>query len=328
MKKSLSILTAASFLMVSFLPTSAQAQDDWPKKNITLVVPFAAGGSTDILSRRVAELLQNELDTPVVVENRPGAGSTIATGQLARERRDVDYRILMASPGHTINASIYKSLPYDPITSFRFLVDMIKIPNVMVIPKSSPYNSVGEFITAAKSKQMSFSSSGIGSSIHMSGELFKYMTGLDKMVHIPYRGSGEALPALLAGDVDVSFENLPTINGLIKSGQVKALAVTTEKRSVYLPNLPTLNEVGANYGLKNYDTSAWFGLIANKNMSDDAYQKLIIALQKVKKSKEFHDFLPKIGAELAPEEGDAFRDFVAKDIRQWAELVNRIGLSK
>lgn len=328
MKKRLTLLSATSVLVAGLIPLSAHAKDEWPSKNITLVVPFAAGGSTDILSRRVAELLQKEVGQPVVVENRPGAGSTIATGQLARERKDVDYRIIMASPGHTINASIYKSLPYDPVDSFRFLVNMVKIPNVMVVPASSPYHNVGEFIKAAESKQMSFSSSGIGSSIHMSGELFKYQTHLDKMVHVPYRGSGEALPALLAGDVDVTFENLPTVNSLIKSGQVRALAVTTEQRSSYLKDVPTLNEVGGEYGLKDFSTSAWFGVIANKNMSDEAYNKLTEALERVKETPEFKVFLPNIGAESAPEEKEVFRDFIAKDIRQWAELVKVIGLAK
>ncbi|EKE76751.1 Bug family tripartite tricarboxylate transporter substrate binding protein [Gallaecimonas xiamenensis] len=305
--------------------SSAVAKGDWPQENITLVVPYAAGGTTDVLSRRVADLLQAELGKPVIVENRPGAGSTVATAQLTRAR-DPNYRILMASPGHSIGAAIYPGLRYDPVQDFRFIRNVINIPNVMVVPANSPYNSVAEFVKAAREKDgMAFSSSGVGSSIHMSGELFKKMTGT-KMVHVPFRGSGEALPALISGDVDVSFENLPTVMAMIKSGQVKALAVTTDKPSPFLPGIPTLAEAGKDLGLANYQTSAWFGLVANKKMSEEAVGKLQGALDKVMANQAFLNFLPQLGAEPATEKGDNFKAFVAKDVQKWADVAQEAGI--
>ncbi|WP_417356650.1 Bug family tripartite tricarboxylate transporter substrate binding protein [Gallaecimonas pentaromativorans] len=307
--------------------SSASAAGDWPQENITLVVPYAAGGTTDILSRRVADLLQGELGKPVIVENRPGAGSTVATAQLTRAR-DPNYRILMASPGHTIGAAIYPGLRYDPVNDFRFIRNVINIPNVLVVPANSPFNSVADVVKAAREKDgMAFSSSGVGSSIHMSGELFKSMIH-GKMVHVPFRGSGEALPALISGDVDLSFENLPSVLPSIKGGQLKALAVTTAHPSPYLPGVPTIAEAGKDLGLADYQTSAWFGLIANKKMSDEAVTKLQAALNKVMASDAFKQFLPQIGAEPATEQGEAFKEFVAKDVKKWAAVAEEAGIRR
>ncbi|WP_274597400.1 Bug family tripartite tricarboxylate transporter substrate binding protein [Pseudomonas sp. SST3] len=247
---SLTLPRALRLLLLStalpLVSLSAQAAD-WPTDTVRLVVPYAPGGTTDVLSRKVADLLQKEIGT-VVVENRPGAGSTMATGQLARGGRGSDHTILMASPGHTIGPVIYKKLPYEPVKDFRFIRNVIEIPNVMVVPADSPYESVEDFVEAAKTKEMTFSSSGIGSSIHMSGELFKTMTGT-KMTHVPFRGSGEALPALLGGDVDVSFENMPTVLSHIKSGKLRALAVTSAEPSPYLPGVEPLSKLGATWAL-------------------------------------------------------------------------------
>ncbi|MHB0774093.1 Bug family tripartite tricarboxylate transporter substrate binding protein [Halomonas sp. WWR20] len=307
------------------LASPSQAADEWPTDTIRLVVPYSAGGTTDILSRKVADLLQKELGT-VVVENRPGAGSTIATGQLARGGRDADHTILMASPGHTIGPAIYPNLPYDPIEDFRFIRNVIEIPNVMVVPANSPYDSVEEFINAAKEQEMSFSSSGVGSSIHMSGELFKTLTDT-QMVHVPFRGSGEALPALLSGDVDVSFENMPTVLPHIKAGKLKALAVTSAERSKYLPDVPTLSETGADEDLKNFTTNAWFGLIANKSMPDVAVNRLQQALDKIIASESFQSFLPQLGATAADEAGEDFRAYVKTDLERWSEVAEQAEIS-
>lgn len=178
MKKILSAacLAALGSTLATGLTVSTASANEWPTDDIRLVVPYAPGGTTDVLSRRVADLLQQELDANVVVENRPGAGSTVGTGRLARGGRDAEHTILMASPGHTIGAAIYPDLSYDPVEDFVFLQNMIDIPNVMVVPADSPYESVIEFVEAAKEENMTFSHSGVGSSIHMSGELFKTLT--------------------------------------------------------------------------------------------------------------------------------------------------------
>ncbi len=303
----------------------AQAKE-WPNDNIRLIVPYSAGGTTDLLSRKVADLLQRELTT-VVVENRPGAGSTVATAQLARGGRGSDHMLVMASPGHTIGASLYPNLRYDPVEDFVFIRNVIEIPNVMVVPASSPYNSVEEFVAAARNGQLSFSSPGIGSSIHMSGELFKNLTQTN-LVHVPFRGSGEALPALLAGDVDVSFENMPTVYPHIQSGKLKALAVTTAERSEFLPEVPTLQETGDAFGLQDYITSAWFGLIAHKSFPKQGQEKLKAALKKIVESEDFKSFLPQFGAVAGQEVGDEFRAFVESELEKWADVAEQANLNR
>ena len=321
------LVTAGAAVVLPLLGTTAQAAD-WPSKNVTLVVPYAAGGTTDILSRRVADLLGTELGVTVIVENRPGAGTTVATAQLARvSKRDADHRVLMSSPGHTVGASLYP-LSYDPVKDFRFIQNVIDIPNVLVVPAKSKYQTFEEFVAAAKTETTSYSSPGIGSSIHMSGELFKSKIGAPNMTHVPFRGSGEALPALLAGDVDFSFENLPTVYPMIKSGQLRVLAVTTNEPSPFLPEVPTVKAAGAAHGLGDFATSAWFGLIGSASMSDEAYGKLQVAVNNVMQSQAFNDFLPQLGAIAGKESGDAFKAMVERDINQWAALVEATGLGE
>ncbi|WP_313086004.1 tripartite tricarboxylate transporter substrate binding protein [Pseudomonas sp.] len=312
-------------LLGAALPFAAQAAD-WPTDTVRLVVPYAPGGTTDLLSRKVADLLQKEIGT-VVVENRPGAGSTMATGQLARGGRGADHTILMASPGHTIGPVIYKNLPYDPLKDFKFIRNVIEIPNVMVVPADSPYQSVKEFVEAAKQREMTFSSAGVGSSIHMSGELFKAMTG-SKMTHVPFRGSGEALPALLSGDVDVSFENLPTVLPHIKSGKLRALAVTSAEPSPYLPGVEPLSKIGADIGLGDFVTTAWFGLIGDDSLPDEAVERVQKALDKQLGDESFKDFVAQFGGELASEEGDDFRRYVEQDVKRWQRVAGQAELGQ
>ena len=326
MKKFLNALCAATFggaAALSLSVSTAQAQE-WPTDDVRLIVPYAPGGTTDVLSRRVADLLQEELDTNVVVENRPGAGSTVATGRLARGGRDVDHTILMASPGHAIGPAIYPNLAYDPVEDFVFIQNMINIPNVMVVPADSPYNCVLEFVEAAKKQNMTFSHSGVGSSIYMSGELFKSLTKTN-MTAVPFAGSGAALPALLGGDVDVAFENMPTVYSYIQSGDLKALAVTSAERSDYLPEVPTLKEIGK-YNLDQFVTTAWFGLIANKSFPEEAITTMQKALQKVMEREEFTSFVEQLGAKKGTLAGDDFKAFVADEVARWDEVAAEAGI--
>ena len=303
--------------------SAAQAQE-WPTKDVRLVVPYAPGGTTDVLARRVADLLQDELGANVVVENRPGAGSTVATGRLARGGRDIDHTILMASPGHTIGAAIYPDLTYDPVEDFVFIQNLIDIPNVMVVPASSPYNDVLEFVEAAKERTMTFSHSGVGSSIHMSGELFKALTETN-MTAVPFAGSGAALPALLGGDVDVSFENMPTVFPHIQTGDLRALAVTSAERSEYLPDVPTLSEIGE-HNLDQFITTAWFGLIAHNSFPDEASAAMQEALEEVMNREEFTSFVTQLGAEKGTLAGDDFKAFVAEEVARWDEVAADAGI--
>lgn len=326
MNKLLNILGAATCggVVALSLSVSTAHAEEWPSDDVRLVVPYAPGGTTDVLSRRVADLLQEELGSNVVVENRPGAGSTVATGRLARGGRGIDHTILMASPGHTIGAAIYPGLTYDPVEDFAFIQNMIDIPNVMVVPADSPYDSVMEFVEAAQDENMTFSHSGVGSSIHMSGELFKTLTGAD-MTAVPFSGSGAALPALLGGDVDVSFENMPTVYSHIQSGDLRALAVTSAERSEYLPDVPTLKEVG-DYNLDQFVTTAWFGLIAHESFPEEATATMQEALQEVMKREEFTSFAEQLGAEKGTIAGDDFKAFIADEVARWDEVASEAGI--
>lgn len=315
---------SSALLLAASISTACAAE--WPTGDVRLVVPYAPGGTTDVLSRRVADLLKDALDTNVIVENRPGAGSTIGTGRLARGGRDADHTLLMASPGHTIGAAIYPDLAYDPVEDFVFIQNVIDIPNVMVVPSSSPYQTVAEFIEAAQDKNMAFSHSGVGSSIHMSGELFKTLTG-SQMTAVPFAGSGAALPALLGGDVDVSFENMPTVYSHIKSGDLRALAVTSAERSPYLPEVPTLSEIGEN-NLDQFVTTAWFGLIAHKSFPEEGYEAMQTALDEVMERQEFLDFAEQLGAQPGQVEGEEFKQFVIDDLARWEEVAQQAGISQ
>ncbi|WP_141440248.1 Bug family tripartite tricarboxylate transporter substrate binding protein [Vreelandella titanicae] len=328
MNKLLSATCLAAFgsaLALGLVVSSASA-NEWPTDDIRLVVPYAPGGTTDVLSRRVADLLQQELDANVVVENRPGAGSTVGTGRLARGGRDANHTILMASPGHTIGAAIYPNLTYDPVEDFVFLQNMIDIPNVMVVPADSPYESVIEFVEAAKEENMTFSHSGVGSSIHMSGELFKTLTE-SNMTAVPFAGSGASLPALLSGDVDVSFENMPTVLSHIRSGDLRALAVTSAERSEYLPDVPTLSEVGE-YNLDQFVTTAWFGLVAHSSFPEEAQSVMQDALAKVMEREEFLDFADQLGAEPGQVSGEEFKRFIADEVERWEGVAQQAGISQ
>ncbi|NGO90864.1 Bug family tripartite tricarboxylate transporter substrate binding protein [Vreelandella stevensii] len=317
------LATCGGAVALALSISAAQAQE-WPTQDVRLVVPYAPGGTTDVLSRRVADLLQDELGANVVVENRPGAGSTVATGRLARGGRDIDHTILMASPGHTIGAAIYPDLTYDPVEDFVFIQNLIDIPNVMVVPASSPYNDVLEFIEAAKERNMTFSHSGVGSSIHMSGELFKALTETN-MTAVPFAGSGAALPALLGGDVNVSFENMPTVFPHIQTGDLRALAVTSAERSEYLPDVPTLSEIGE-HNLDQFVTTAWFGLIAHNSFPEEASAAMQEALEEVMNREEFTSFVTQLGAEKGTLAGDDFKAFVAEEVARWDEVAADAGI--
>ncbi|PMR72099.1 Bug family tripartite tricarboxylate transporter substrate binding protein [Billgrantia endophytica] len=317
-------LAACGSALALTMSVSTASANDWPTDDVRLVVPYAPGGTTDVLARRVADLLQDELDANVIVENRPGAGSTVATARLARGGRDADHTILMASPGHTIGAAIYPDLTYDPVEDFLFIQNIIDIPNVMVVPANSPYNSVLEFVEAAKEQNMAFSHSGVGSSIHMSGELFKNLTETN-MTSVPFAGSGAALPALLGGDVQVSFENMPTVYSHIRSGDLRALAVTSAERSEYLPDVPTMAEIGE-HNLDQFVTTAWFGLIAHNSFSQEAHEAMQEALAAVMQREEFLDFAEQLGAEPGQVAGEEFKQFIAEEVERWDAVAEQAGI--
>ena len=274
----LALASALATALVLAAPLPALAQAAWPAKPVRIVVPFAAGGTTDILARAIAPELQRAFGQPFIVDNKPGAGGNTGAAEVAKAPAD-GYTLLMGTVGtHAINPALYPKMPYDHLKDFVPVTLVAGVPNVMVLnpafAQKYGIQSVADFIRAAKANPGKFNmaSSGNGTSIHLSGELFKSMAGVF-MVHFPYRGSGPALLDLIAGNVDLMFDNLPSAMPQIKSGRLKALAVTSATRSGALPDLPTVAEVGGP-ALKQYEASSWFGLLAPAGTPADIVNRI------------------------------------------------------
>ena len=251
------IAAAAALLAVSpFLATTASAQT-WPTRPIKLVVPFPPGGLIDNMARLVAPKLALELGQPIVIDNKPGAGGNLGAAEAARAAAD-GYTLLMASPPLTISPALYSKLPYKP-EQIAPVALLGRVPNVLMVNPASGINTVAELTALAKSKpgQLNYASNGQGTSLHLSAELYKSQSGAF-VTHIPYRGAAAGLTGLMAGEVNMMFDNLPSALGLINGGKLKALAVTTPQRSSALPGVPTMEEAG----VKGYQVFAWFGLAA------------------------------------------------------------------
>ena len=305
----------------------AQAQTAWPSKPVKIVVPFAPGGTTDLLARAVAPELSRAFGQQFVVENRAGAGGNVGAEAVSKSAPD-GYTILMGTVGtHGINRALYPKLPYDPFKDFAPITLVAAVPNVMVVnadkAKALNINNVSDFIKAAKSRpgQFNMASSGNGTSIHLAGELFKSQTGIF-MAHIPYRGSGPALLDLMGGSMDVMFDNLPSAMPLIKSGKLKALAVTSGQRSGAMPDLPTIEEAA---GLKGFEASSWFGLLAPAGTPADIVNRI---QQEVAKSLNTPAIKEKMLAQGAIPSGNTpaqFATLIESEHKKWAVVVKASG---
>jgi len=307
----------------------AAAQAGWPTKPVRIVVPFAPGGTTDILARAIAPELSKAFGQQFIVDNRAGAGGNVGAEIVARSPAD-GYTLLMGTVGtHGINRALYPKLPYDPIKDFAPVTLVAAVPNVMEMnaekAKQLGINNVQEFIAYAKTHpgKLSMASSGSGTSIHLAGELFKTMTG-SFMTHIPYRGSGPALLDLVAGSTDVMFDNLPSSMQQIKAGKLKALAVTSAQRSPALPDVPTVEEAGGP-SLKGYEASSWFGLLAPAGTPPDIVNRI---QQEVAKSLGTPAIKEKLVAQGAIPSGNTpaeFAKLIDSEHRKWAAVVKASG---
>ncbi len=294
----------------------------YPNHAIRLVVPFPAGGTTDILARDVAKRLTDTLGQAVVVDNRPGAGGNIGADMVAKAAPD-GYTLLMGTVGtHAINPSLYAKMPYDHIKDFVPVVLVAGVPNVLVVNPSVPVNSVADLIKLAKTKPgaINFASSGSGTSIHLSGELFKAMAGVD-MTHVPYKGSSPALADLMGGQVQIMFDNLPSSLALIKSGKLRAVAVTSLKRAPALPDVPTIAESG----LPGFEASSWFGLLAPAGTPAPIVVRLNAEVNKYLQSPEGKDQLLAQGAEVAGGSPEQFVAHIRAETDKWAKVVKISG---
>jgi len=316
------ILRALGALAVAFA-ANVHAQAPYPNHPVRIVVPFPAGGTTDILARATAQKLTETLGQPFVVENRPGAAGNIGAEIVAKSPPD-GYTMLMGTVGtHAINASLYEKMPYDHVKDFVPVVLVAGVPNVLVVHPSVPAKSVQELIAYAKANpgKLNFASSGSGTSIHLSGELFKTMTGVS-MQHVPYKGSAPALADLTGGQVQLMFDNLPSALPLIKAGKLRALAVTSLARASALPDVPTVAESG----LPGFEASSWFGLLAPAGTPKDVITKVNAEVAKWLATPEAKEKLASQGAIVASGlTPDDFTRHIASETTKWQKVVKDSG---
>ena len=320
------LLAAAA---LPLFPLSARAQTGWPTKPVRIVVPFAAGGTTDLLARAIAPELQRAFGQPFVVDNKPGAGGNSGAAEVAKSSPD-GLTLLMGTVGtHAINPSLYPKMPYDHVKDFAPITLVAGVPNVVVMNPASAQkynvNTMVDLIRAAKVHpgKLNVASSGNGTSIHLSAELFKSMTGTF-MLHLPYRGSGPALIDLMAGNVDLMFDNLPSALPHIRSGKLKALAVTSGQRSGALPEVPTVAEGGGAL-LRNYEASSWFGLLAPAGTPADVVLRIQQETAKALAMPAVKDRMLSQGAIPSGMAPAAFAKFIAAETTKWAQVVKASG---
>ena len=324
----LALATIAQAAII-FIASAASAQTAWPTKPVKIVVPFAPGGTTDILARAVAPELSKAFGQTFVVENRAGAGGNVGADIVAKSPAD-GYTLLMGTVGtHAINKSLYSKMPYDPQKDFAPITLVAGVPNVMVMNTETAarlgINTVPDFIKFARASpgKMNMASSGNGTSIHLAGELFKSMTGT-YMLHLPYRGSGPALMDMVAGNADVMFDNLPSSMAQIKAGKLTALAVTSGERSAALPDVPTVEQAGGP-ALKGYEASSWFGLLAPAGTPPDIVNRIQQEVAKALASPAMKERLLAQGAIPGGNTPAEFTRHIDNEHRKWAGVVKASG---
>ncbi len=306
------------------LGAAAAAADNFPTKPITIVVPFSAGGTTDILARVIAQAMTNDLGKSVVVDNRAGAGGNIGAAMAARAPAD-GYTLFMGTVGtHAINQALYKKLPFDPVKDFAPMTRVANVPNLLVANPNQPFRSVQELITYAKANpgKINFGSSGSGSSIHLSGELFKTMAKVD-MVHVPYKGSAPAVTDLLGNQIAIMFDNMPSAINHVRAGKLRPLAVTTAKRSPELPDVPTVAEAG----VPGYEATSWFGMFAVAGTPKPVLDKLNASLTKVLAEPAVRAKIKEQGGEVVSETPEQFASFIKSEAVKWGKVVKDSGAS-
>ncbi|MDI1341034.1 tripartite tricarboxylate transporter substrate binding protein [Polaromonas sp.] len=320
-------LSSIALAATIFIALPVAAQTAWPTKPVRIVVPFAPGGTTDILARAVAPELTKAFGQPFIVDNRAGAGGNVGADLVAKSPGD-GYTLLMGTVGtHGINKSLYSKMPFDPQKDFAPITLVAGVPNVMVMNAEKAaklgINSVADFVKYAKAHpgQFSMASSGNGTSIHLAGELFKSQTGIF-MTHIPYRGSGPALLDLIGGNVDVMFDNLPSAMPQIKGGKLKAFAVTSAQRSTAMPELPTVEEAGK---LKGFEASSWFGLLAPAGTPPDVVSRIQQEVAKALATPAIKEKMLAQGAIPSGNTPQEFAKLIEAEITKWALVVKASG---
>jgi tripartite-type tricarboxylate transporter receptor subunit TctC len=316
------VRAALAVLALACAP-AAQAQS-FPTKPVRFVVPYAPGGPLDVMARALGDKMKDGLGQPVIVDNKPGAGGNLGADFVAKSPAD-GYTIVMGAVAtHAVNPALFSKIPYDPIKDFTPITLVASVPNVLVLNPGTPANSVKELIDYAKAHpgKLNFGSGSNGSAGHLAGEMFKQMTGT-YMVHIPYAGGNPAMLALLSGQTDLMFDNLANSIAQVKSGKLKALAVTTLKRSSFAPELPTLQEADAR--LKGFDINTWFGVMAPAGIPPEALKKLHAELVHALAQPDVKERLAKFGAEPGGNSPQEFAAFIRSEIPKYARIVKASG---
>ena len=311
-----SVIFSAAAAMLSLASGHAMAQA-WPAKPINLVVPFAAGGTTDVLARAVGVELAKVLGQPVIVESKPGAGATLGADYVAKAKPD-GYTLLMGAVHHTIASSVYKKLPYDFQKDLTPVTTVALVPNVLVVGTGVPAKSVKELLALAKADpdKLTYGSNGNGTGQHLIGSQFESMGGV-KILHVPYKGSGPLTTDLLGGQITMSFDTITPVLQHIKGGKLRALAVTTAKRSSALPDVPTLDESG----LKGFDLGTWFGVLAPAATPKDIVARLNAEIVKIVNAPDFRKKMEEIGAQPIGDTPAQMARLIKDDTERFAKLV-------
>jgi tripartite-type tricarboxylate transporter receptor subunit TctC len=322
MRQPSSTLSLFALVALCCLPALAAQAQDFPTKPIKWIVAYPPGGTTDILARIMGQALSERLGQQLVIDNRPGAGNNIGTEQVVNSPPD-GYTILLVNPANGINATLYKKLPFNFLRDIAPVAGITRVPNVMEINPNFPAKTVAEFIAYGKKNpgKINMASSGNGTSVHLSGELFMAMTGI-KMTHVPYRGANPALTDLIAGTVDVLFDNLPSSIEFIRGGKLRALAVTTDKRNAALPDVPTVADT-----VPGYEASAWFGIGAPKNAPPEIIAKLNKAVNDALADPKMQAKLADLGGIPMPGTPADFGKVMADETAKWEKVVKFAGAS-
>jgi tripartite-type tricarboxylate transporter receptor subunit TctC len=299
---------------------TARAEDDYPNHTVRWLVGYPPGGSTDICARLIGQYLSEHLHQQFAIDNRPGAGNNLATEMAAHSSPD-GYTVFLVNPANAINASLYKNLNFNFIDDLAPVGGFIRVPNIMEVNPNVPAKTVKEFIDYAKanSGKVNMASSGIGTSVHLSGALFMMMTGVN-MVHVPYRGAGPALVDMLADQVQVMFDNMPSSIGHIRAGRLRAIAVTTAVREKTLPDVPTVGET-----VPGYEASAWFGMAVPKGTPRPIIDKLNKAINDALADPATQAKLAELGGTLIPGTPEDFGKVITSETDKWAKVVKATG---
>jgi tripartite-type tricarboxylate transporter receptor subunit TctC len=310
-----------ALLLIAFFTACAGLAQDYPDKPIRIVVPFAPGGSTDVLARLVGQKLGERWGQPVLVENRAGAGGNIGADQIAKSAPD-GYSLLLGGVPHAISASLYSKLPYDLARDLTAVAEIASFPSAIVLHPSLPAHSVAELIALARARpgQLSFGSAGVGSPNHLALELFDSMAGV-RMTHVPYKGSGQLIGDLLAGQVQLASMGTPVALPHVQSGKLRAIAVTGATRSSLLPEVPTVSEAG----LPGFEVTSWYGMFGPAGLPANIVAKLNSEIGRAVTGPDVKERLAALGAEPSVKTPDEFARHVREEIAKWAKVVKESG---